>query len=324
MITGFFKKDLLEQIENLKKTVSELEKDNEKLRKRLAKREEKKTSDPAKLQETAEELKRAKAAIKSLEEKISDTMDKDGCEQSRPCVKNWFLDKKKSGDLIDRISSVKSGKKSLLSVYLPPKETDFTEDLPDDEIQSLVSGADKDTGVIGFFDTECPSVCSFFVLPPFPPEKKETLKDEKFLTEPLSDIFLKSRHCVFVLAHAGESCIGLATESGLIKSSLVRSSVKEKHSKGGWSQKRFERLREEDIRHHVEKAAENLSDLLAEYRDIADVIVVSGDKKTGFDILKEAGVSDLPVIYRQFDTKPDRYAGEKLAKDLWSARWYRV
>ena len=59
---------------------------------------------------------------------------------------------------------------------------------------------------------------------------------------------------------------------------FVESQVKEKHSKGGWSQKRFERLREEDIKNHVDAVLDKLSVLLAKYGTIVKYAVLSGDE----------------------------------------------
>lgn len=334
MISGFFRKDLLEKIESLEAAAAELEKENEKLRKRLSKREEKKESEPARFQETAEELKKAKTAIEALEERILSLTEEKGENEKKSSLQNHYLSKKQSLELLEKISSLRTARKSLVSVYLLPDDVESINSLKDelgDEISGFTESIRSETGVIGFFDADIPSICSFFAAPPFPPEKSEIIRDNRFATSPAEEIFTKQRHCAFILAHAGESCIGIATESGLIKSDLIRSSVKEKHSKGGWSQKRFERLREEDIRHHTIKAGEFFSGLLDEYKGITDEIVISGDKKTGFDIAGNAesageiaGQQNILKIYRQFDTKPDRYAGEKLAKELWSARWYKI
>ncbi|WFN36890.1 hypothetical protein L1994_00380 [Methanomicrobium antiquum] len=331
MIPRFFTKELQEKIETLEKRTAELEKENEKLRKRLFKRKEKIESQPALYQETAEELKRAKTVIESLENKIQALTDEKDNKNQKTSIQNFSLSKKESLDFLEKIQTIKSQSNTFYSVYLTPNETELLRnyaggDIFGDEIIDFADGIKSETGLIGFFDSSPLSVACFFSSPPFPPKKSEIFKDSIFLTKQAEDIFSKNRQTAFILAHAGESVIGIASESGLIKSELIKTGVKEKHSKGGWSQKRFERLREEDIRRHIEKAGESFKELLAEYKGITDEIIISGDKKTGFDIAGYSGdeFKDINRIYRHFDTKPDRYAGEKLAKDIWSARWYRL
>ena len=52
---------------------------------------------------------------------------------------------------------------------------------------------------------------------------------------------------------------------------LVETQVKEKHSKGGWSQKRFERLREEDIKNHLDAVQEKLAQLRGQIRKHCEI-----------------------------------------------------
>ncbi|MDD3407475.1 MAG: Vms1/Ankzf1 family peptidyl-tRNA hydrolase [Methanomicrobium sp.] len=327
MISGFFRKDLQEKVESLEEKTASLEKENEKLRKRLSKREEKKETDPAKFQETAEDLKRTKAALEALEKKLKSKSEEGSefvDERQSFFLESFYLPRKKSLELLSRLGSLSAEKDSLTSIYLMPGEKASHDSGIPGEILSYIDSLKSETGIIGFFDLGYPSLLSFFTAPPFPPGKSVTSHTDSFECSTADEIFSKERHSIFILAHAGESYIGIATEKGLLKGSLVTSSVKEKHSKGGWSQKRFERLREEDIRHHTEKAGENLKELLLEYRAITDTIVVFGDRKTGSEIIDYTGEKDIPVLYRQCEIKPDRYAGEKLAKELWSARWYKV
>ncbi|MBN2733390.1 MAG: hypothetical protein JXQ82_00825 [Methanomicrobiaceae archaeon] len=321
MINRFFRKDLEEKVEKLEARILETEKENDKLRKRLSKREEKKESDPAKFQETAEELKKSKNQIDALEQRITALTAEKEESSAKSSAKDYYLSKRESLELLRKIASVREEKENLISVYLPPKENIPAQYDPNGEISAYIGTIKSETGFVGFFDLNQPSAASFFAAPPFPPEEAYVKKGASFDTKAAEEIFTKKRHAAFILGHAGESYVGLATESGLIKGELIRSSVKEKHSKGGWSQKRFERLREEDIKHHTEKAGEFFSGLLEEFNGITDVIVVGGDRKTGSDI---AGQRDIPTIYRQFETKPDRHCGEKLIKEIWSARWYRI
>jgi hypothetical protein len=83
----------------------------------------------------------------------------------------------------------------------------------------------------------------------------------------------------------------------------VESSVKEKHSKGGWSQKRFERLREEDIRNHVETVIEKISNLKIKYGAIVKFAVMAGDA----NLLKQISATiDLPIVERRLERHDEK------------------
>ena len=82
-----------------------------------------------------------------------------------------------------------------------------------------------------------------------------------------------------VSAHAGETFLGVAlSREGFEAEEMVESSVMGKHSKGGWSQKRFERLREEEIKSHADLAAERLAALMDKYKTLLKYAVLSGDE----------------------------------------------
>jgi hypothetical protein len=83
----------------------------------------------------------------------------------------------------------------------------------------------------------------------------------------------------------------------------VESQVKEKHSKGGWSQKRFERLREEDIKNHVETVIQRLLDLKIKYSTVVKFAVMTGDT----NLLKQISTAiDLPKVERRLERHDEK------------------
>jgi peptide subunit release factor 1 (eRF1) len=113
-----------------------------------------------------------------------------------------------------------------------------------------------------------------------------------------------------ISAHAGDTFLGLAlTKNDFEIQEIVTSSVKEKHSKGGWSQKRFERLREEDIRAHADAVVQKLSEMAGSYMSMAKYAVVGGDPTLLRMISPEI---DLPVVERRLE----RHDGKRLGKLL--------
>jgi hypothetical protein len=100
---------------------------------------------------------------------------------------------------------------------------------------------------------------------------------------------------------------------------IVESPVKEKHSKGGWSQKRFERLREEDIRNHADAVVQKLSELAGKYRSIARYAVVGGDPVLLKMILPAL---NLPVVERRLE-RHDSKRLDRLLDDVYGFTLYR-
>ncbi len=88
-----------------------------------------------------------------------------------------------------------------------------------------------------------------------------------------------------------------------------------KHSKGGWSQKRFQRLVEEDLKHHADKVSEDLDMILGKHRDI-HYIISGGESKLIRMIL--VGY-DYPVIMKSMD--PTRNA-EQVLHEVMAVRVY--
>jgi len=153
----------------------------------------------------------------------------------------------------------------------------------------MAKRASSDRGVAIFSD---PHLFTLALVPPFPLKKDEATWAGSFRTGPLREML--ETPVLVVAAHAGETVLGVALGGeGFAEHAVVRSTVKEKHTKGGWSQKRFERLREEDIRQHADLVKERLPRLLESYRSIPAYAVVSGDPTL---VKLIAPALDFPVL----------------------------
>ena len=75
----------------------------------------------------------------------------------------------------------------------------------------------------------------------------------------------------------------------------MQSSVMGRHSKGGWSQKRFERLREEDVKVHVDLVREKLEAMMVKYKPLLHYAVLSGEEAL---VRQIASFVDLPLVER--------------------------
>ncbi|ADN37395.1 conserved hypothetical protein [Methanolacinia petrolearia DSM 11571] len=319
MLDKFLNRGAEEEKERLLNTIRDLEKDNESLRKRLSKREKKAAEDPARRQELEESLKKALTKIGVLEHELEACRNENN-DSSGPSFKSFKLSLRESMEFIDLLSSLRSEKGELLSVYGTPGDDEILSKVPVQGIADFILDDQGDTGFVLFHGGGSELLPVFASFPPFPVESSFSVSGNSYETAELSAILNSERAAAFVLAHAGESFIGIADAKNVLFGELVRTGVKEKHSKGGWSQKRFERLREEDIRHHAEKAAAAFDSMMESHSDIVECLVLLGDIRLAEAI---AAGSPLERIIRTTDIKPDRHCGEALRKEIWSSVWFR-
>ena len=93
-----------------------------------------------------------------------------------------------------------------------------------------------------------------------------------------------------------------------------------KHSKGGWSQKRFERLREEEVRSHADLVAERLVALMGKYKTLLKYAVLSGDESL---IRQIDSAIDLPRVDRTLARHEERKTKE-LLEEVYASTCYRL
>jgi len=70
-----------------------------------------------------------------------------------------------------------------------------------------------------------------------------------------------------------------------------------KHKQGGWSQKRFQSLVEEGIKHHADKVRAVLDLMLSKHKDI-QYVIAGGDGKLIKMIMEGY---DYPLLMKSFD-----------------------
>jgi len=298
------KKKLEEEIERLRTRVKDLEEENGSLSLQIERREDKIRKLTSASQETSLALKAAEqriAAVQEREEGKGERIEAAAKERSYSRV----LKPKEIERLLDRLEACRSPQDDLLSAYIASGSA-AGQNLPI-EVGDMVKRADSDRGVAIFSD---PYLFTIALVPPFPLKNDESIWAGSFKTGPLREML--DTPVLVVAAHAGETLLGVALGGeGFAEHAVVKSTVKEKHTKGGWSQKRFERLREEDIRQHADLVRERLARLLEGYRSLPAYAVVSGDPAL---VKMIAPALDLPVLEAKtgrFDRKnPDELLEE--------------
>jgi len=224
-----------------------------------------------------------------------------------------------------KIASFRSPGEDLLTVYLPPG-TALSNVLSEkllsylgEETRALLDRLDPETGLVLFHDIH--RMISEVIVPSIPIMTSAWYFKDHFETGALEGNLEAERRILVLLLHAGESFVGFAPDTlAFDAEELVRSSVKEKHSKGGFSQRRFERLREEDISHHLEKVMEAVNKILEENAPV-DCIIMSGDSLLIREVERRLPL-DIEIIEKSTDLKLEKISGEDVMRSVLSCRRY--
>ncbi|MDK2893178.1 Vms1/Ankzf1 family peptidyl-tRNA hydrolase [Methanohalophilus sp.] len=314
------KEELNQEIETLQSRILEMEID---LR-RLEKYERKLKVAVNDRQIVEEKLKAAHKKIETLEhelEKRRKTED-EGISISQIELVNF----RRIQDIFGELSTLVGDKDQFITLIIPPDmgvksfpQYRDIELLTDAKTLNIVSKIKTETGLILFYDR--PGIIREIFLPPIPVIEPKFVVAEKFSTAG-TEIPGENLQTLVVAAHAGESLLMVASADKEEKSRLVRSSVKSKHGKGGFSQRRFERLRDEDIVHHAEKVRQSLIEIAEETENI-DYIILCGDILLAKEIIKGVNIPVSPII-RKIDAKIDPKDPGKLLKELFAYRRYRL
>jgi peptide subunit release factor 1 (eRF1) len=226
---------------------------------------------------------------------------------------------------LSKTSSFRAPADDLLTVYLPCGTrfsgvlSEKVLDLMEEKTINLLERLNPETGLVLFYDLHH-MICEAIV-PPVPIISPSWQLGDSFETSFLRESLSKDYRMLVLVLHAGESFIGFAPDARVFDTrELIRSSVKEKHSKGGFSQRRFERLREEDIAHHMGKVFEALDKILEE-NTLIDCVILSGDSQLIKEIERRLPLN-LEIIEKPSDIKVEKTSGEDILRTVLSSRRY--
>ncbi len=308
-----------EEINSLKTRIAELEEENRKLLLQFEKRDEKTKKTIATKQEVDRELNEARQRISSLENDIQRLKKETSGELNFRFSGN--LSMRRLEDIVFLLGSLQSKTATLISIYLAKNETlkDIAQDAVD-QIESsdrvLIEKIDSSTGKAIFYDTE--KIIKLVIIPVFPILHSEYALERQFNLQPLKNSLVSDRTLV-INAHAGETFIGIVEADTFVEHDIIRSSVMGKHSKGGWSQKRFQSLVEEDINHHADKVRSALVPMIEKYKDIQ--YVIAGGENRLIKMIMEG--HDYPLIMKSLDAVSKGNA-EQMLREVMAVRWYGI
>lgn len=232
-----FGKDKLKQrIQELEQALQEQEQQFQeqvkKLEKQAKKASERARKASAEKQEVDKQLKKARTRIQTLKDQLE---HEDNTQTSTP--HHTVISLQQTLSILHNLDNLELPHANATSIYLPAEESPFNQH------------------TTAFMD---PYLVRIAILPPLKPGKKHR-KENCFHTQPLHDL-LNQRFC-FIHVSAGGSGIALVENTEIIDSTIIQADVKSGHTKGGYSQKRFERVRKQQIDDHIEQ-------LLPEAREI--------------------------------------------------------
>lgn len=312
MVDLFGKKKLEDRILELESSLKDLESDREELARTLEKRDEKIRKLNAANQECnlalkdAEKRAAASATSSGFGEPDSDAKRSEKPPQAR-AVKTGprELDR-----LVKRLKECRTGEDDLLTAYLPDGR---------DLVPEAREAAQAVRSQRGWIVLKYPQLFTMLLVPPFPVQESLSAPGEVFTLAPLQEMM--ETPVLVVSAHAGDTFLGVAYGPvGFEVQEFVQSQVKEKHSKGGWSQKRFERLREEDIKYHIDEVLQKLSELAAKYGSVVHYAVLGGDQSM---IKQIAPAVTLPIVERRLE-RHDEKRLDKLLDEVYGFTIYRI
>lgn len=308
-----------EEINSLNAKILQLEEENRKLSLQLEKGGEKAKRTIATKQDVDRELNEARNKISSLLNEIQ-TLKKETSTELKFRF-SQSLSRSRLNEILFLLGGMQSKIATLISVYLEKDKTlrdvaGDTLDLFDSSALPLIEKIESSTGKIIFYDTN--RIVNLTIIPVFPILRSECVLSTQFDLEPLKNS-LEYEKILVVNAHAGETLLGIVMADAFVEHEIVRSSVMGKHKQGGWSQKRFQSLVEEDIKHHADKVKAVLDLMLSKHKDI-QYVIAGGDGKLIKMIVEGY---DYPLLMKSVDAISKGNV-EQVLREVMTARCYWI
>jgi peptide subunit release factor 1 (eRF1) len=291
--------DLLGRSE-LKARIAGLEEERERLEGRLEGERERRREAVRDRQEADERVNRLEDRIADLEGRL----DRAGEEREPEFRGVESLRGERVREVLDRLESVRTAEEGLLTAMVD-------EGLPDGvreafgEHAALVSRAAPCLAV-----TDDAGLLSAALVPPVRPEPFVTWSDGVDLER---EWFVPEGAFAFALVRSDLFALGEYEGRERRSRTVFESDVKGDHSKGGFSQGRFERRRDAQIDEHLERCEEAIA------KREADRLIVVGQRT----LLKEFTEEALETRAVDATGRPAE-ALERAFREFWTTRLYRI
>lgn len=321
------KEDLEREINQLQSHIVELELDVKTANIRYEKNIESEKRAVAAKQKAEEKLKAAEVRIRTFEHEL----EKQRAE--KPDDLSFYrvdlFSREKTLDFLQSLSSFRSISDQLLTVHVAAgenpdsiKDHEHIVEQVDSHTMVLMEKVVSPTGFVLFHSYD--HLINEMIIPPLPLKKTDWDSGESFDTSEITESLKNDLNVCVLVAHAGESFVGYSTDlKDFDPSRVIRSSVKAKHAKGGFSQRRFERLRDEDIAHHIDKVKSALKDLLEEFEGSIDYLLIAGDQQLAKEITVDVP-PDIEQVISSSDVRIEKHNTSDILKRVMTCRRYRL
>jgi Actinobacteria/chloroflexi VLRF1 release factor len=194
--------------------------------------------------------------------------------------------------------------------------------LPPDSVDQISEiAAASDTGCVMFASAGVTAL----VVPPFPLETDDDYSEihPRFLIESIQ----RPRVVAALLLRLGGFSVGLFRGDAVADSKTDRRFVKNRHRKGGQSQRRFDRIREKQVHELFGKACAEARERLEPYEDEIQHVFFGGDRLTLLAFRKECSYFErfgARVLQRVLHVPgdPRRESLDVLPAEIWSSEVY--
>ncbi|AFV23203.1 hypothetical protein Mpsy_0994 [Methanolobus psychrophilus R15] len=321
------KEKLEEEIDRLHSHIVELRLDISTLQRRMDKSAENEKKAVAAKQVAEENLNIAEVRVRTLEHELE--IQKETCPSQAAYRLVETLSPRKAQDYMHSLSSLRSPSADLLTIYVPAFHSlsdepyrGIPEGQIDPESLELIQKIESSNGCVLFYDPD--HLVNELVIPPFPVENAVWQAGDSFNVTPLSMLLEGEEAALVIVAHAGESLAGYSRDSRTFDSyEIIRSNVKSKHSKGGFSQRRFERLRDEEVVHHAEKVRSALVKILESLEESPDYLLIGGDQQMA-KMITTGIAEDIPRLLSSADVHIEKHNPDDILKQMLILRRYKL
>ncbi|SFR55147.1 Vms1/Ankzf1 family peptidyl-tRNA hydrolase [Halogeometricum limi] len=288
----------------LKARIEELEEEKHHLERRAEAEEERRAEAARERQEAEEEVNRLEDRITELEDRVGrlggdeeSTLDYRGTED---------LFGERRDEVLSRLDSFSTGPEGAFSAVVGDELPEAVTDAFDDR-SALVRRAAPCLCL-----TDDAGLVSVALSVPTPPATFATWAEE-FEFE--RSWFVPDAPTKVALVRSDLFALGVYDGDSVRLVDDVESDVMNAHSKGGFSQARFERRRDEQVDNHLDRA----HDVLAAHADVADGLVVLGERTV------LGGFREMADHVATVDASGDpEDALREAVREFWTTRLYRL
>lgn len=267
--------------QELKDRVEELETSLEEKQEKLQKLQDMLEAEKDRRSDLAREKQEAEEKINRLNDKLEGLKSNQAEEETPQNLEFDDIGLNIFREALEKLKGIKSSKKDLVTVFSPGKLSGHSEisgirnSLPEEKLNPLLD----QENLIVFYTESLGLFC--FKSKPFFNERFEV--DKQFKIEELLDLIEKKKY--WALISRGESKIFSEKSGKFEEVERITDRVNRQHGKGGFSQGRFERKRDEQVEQHLENVEEELQELEGLYLlgDEALCQDLPGEYLGGFD-----------------------------------------